>query len=270
MPADGADMPTRFVSGLRGRFAFEEAAMFNWFDLMRQAQTHAAMDALARQFQLSGDEAQRTMAAFMPAFAMGLQNATASSDPARLFQSMMSGAYRNFWQTAGNPFTPQAQQEGRRLLDQLFGSDEVSRRVAHQAADYAGISTETMQQVLPLLAGIMAGGMSHWMTAHAQAVQSFASPKDSAKDKPSGVSPWADLWTGWMTATAPEKKLANPFEDMMAGVLQAQAPSPAEKGAPASPSFDEMMEQGRELQLQYLASLQSIFSDAWKAEGRKV
>jgi hypothetical protein len=245
--------------------------MFNWFDLMRQAQASAALASLAQKFNLSGDQTQKTMAAFMPAFAMGLQHATTSSDPTRLFQSMMSGAYQNFWQAAGNPFTPQAQQEGRRLLDQIFGSDEVSRRVAHQAADYAGINTETMQQLLPILAGIMAGGMSQWMTAHAQAIQSLASSKDGAKDKPSGsANPWADLWAGWMTATVPEKKHANPFEDMMANVLQMQAPQAAKEEPPPSPSFDEMMEKGREMQLQYLASLQSIFSDAWKTDGRKV
>src|SRR3954464_12602715 len=166
--------------------------MFNWFDLMRQAQTNAALASLAQQFNLSGDQTQKTMAAFMPAFAMGLQQATASSDPARLFQSMMSGAYQNFWQAAGHSFSSQAQQEGRRLLDQLFGSDEVSRRVAHQAANYAGISTETMQQVLPLLAGIMAGGMSHWMAAHAQALHSFT----SSKDKPDLHYFWARLCSG--------------------------------------------------------------------------
>ncbi|WP_262296183.1 DUF937 domain-containing protein [Microvirga sesbaniae] len=244
--------------------------MFNWFDLMRQAQTNAALATLAQQFNLSGDQAQKTMAAFMPAFAMGLQHATASSDPARLFQSMMSGAYQNFWQAAGNPFTPQAQQEGRRLLDQLFGSDDVSRRVAHQAADYAGISTDTMQQLLPILAGIMAGGMSHWMTAHAQALQSFASAKDTAREKPGTANPWADLWAGWMTATAPEKKHANPFEDMMASILRAPPPEePKEEAPPSSASFDDMMEKGREMQLQYLASLQSIFSDAWRSQDGK-
>jgi hypothetical protein len=248
------------------RIAFEEAAMFNWFDLMRQAQTNAALASLAQQFNLSGDQTQRTMAAFMPAFAMGLQHATASSDPSRLFQSMMSGAYQNFWQAAGNPFTPQAQQEGRGLLDQLFGSDEVSRRVAHQAADYAGISTETMQQMLPVLAG---GGMAHWMTAQAQAIQSFAASKDNAKDKPGSANPWADLWAGWMTATAPEKKHANPFEDMMASVLQAPPPKAQEEEVLPSAPFDEMMEKGREMQLQYLASLQSIFSDAWQNQDRQ-
>lgn len=244
--------------------------MFNWFDLMRQAQTSAALASLAQQFNLSGDQTQRTMAAFMPAFAMGLQQATVSNDPARLFQNMMSGAYQNFWQAAGHSFSSQAQQEGRRLLDQLFGSDEVSRRVAHQAADYAGISTETMQQLLPVLAGILAGGMSHWMTAQAHALQSFGSSEEGAKDKAENANPWAELWAGWMTASAPEKKHANPFEDMMASALEVMAlPKPQQKEAPPSPSLDLMLEQGREMQMQYLASLQSIFTEAWKANGTK-
>ena len=245
--------------------------MFNWFDLMRQAQTSAALASLAQQFNLSGDQTQRTMAAFMPAFAMGLQQATVSNDPARLFQTMMSGAYQNFWQAAGHSFSSQAQQEGRRLLDQLFGSDEVSRRVAHQAADYAGISTRDH-------AAIAAGPRRHPRGRHvalddgagARPAESFGSSEEGAKDKAEHANPWAELWAGWMTASAPEKKHANPFEDMMAGALEVMAPpKPQQKEAPPSPSLDLMIEQGREMQMQYLASLQSIFTEAWKANGTK-
>lgn len=242
--------------------------MFNWFDLMRQAQTSAALDALARQFHLSGDQPQRTMAAFMPAFAMGLRHALASNDPARVLQSMLGGDYRNFWQAAGNPFTPQAQQQGRKLLDRVFGSDEVSRRVAHQAAGYAGISADTMQQVLPVLAGILAGGTSQWMMAHTQAFQNFAAPKDD-RHPPSAANPWADLWTSWMKTASPETKPANPFEEMFAGFFQMPPPAEPPKPEPqsSSPSLDDMMEKGREMQMQYLASLQSIFSNADKSGG---
>jgi hypothetical protein len=242
--------------------------MFNWFDLMRQAQTNAALDALARQFHLSGDQPQKTMAAFMPAFAMGLQHAMASSDPSRLLQPMMSGAYQNFWQAAGMSFSPQAQQQGRQLLDQIFGSDEVSRRVAHQAAGYAGISADTMQQVLPLLAGILAGGTSQWMQAQQQALQSFAPQEEK---KPAAANPWADLWTGWMKAASPDKKPANPVEEMMAGFFQMPPPQKPPQPEPASPSssLNDMMEKGREMQMQYLTSLQSIFTDAWKNDSAK-
>ena len=37
--------------------------MFNWFDLMRQAQTSAAFSMMSRQYQLSGDQTQKAMAA---------------------------------------------------------------------------------------------------------------------------------------------------------------------------------------------------------------
>jgi len=83
--------------------------MFNWFDLMRQAQSSAGMETLAQQYNLSGEQAQRAMAAFLPAFVMGLQQATARDDPAGFLQTMTAEAYRNFWQAAGQTFSLQAQ-----------------------------------------------------------------------------------------------------------------------------------------------------------------
>ena len=244
--------------------------MFNWFDLMQQAQTKAGLDALTRQFHLSGDQPQRAMQAFLPAFAMALQHAAMTNDPSRFFQSMMGGGYQNFWQSASRAFSPQAQQQGRTLLDQIFGSDQVSRRVAHQAADYAGVSADTMQQMLPLMAGILAGGMSQWMTAQAQAMQGLAPPAEAgrAAANPSAANPWTELWAGWMKTAEPEKAPSNPFEDMMAAFVP-PPPAPEPPKPASSPSWDEMMAQGREMQSQYLASLQSIFEEAWKGEPRK-
>lgn len=243
--------------------------MFNWFDLMRQAQTQAGFEALARQFNLSGDQQQRAMAAFMPAFVMGLQHAMTTQDPNRFLQSLMTGGYQNFWHVAARAFSPQAQQDGRRLLDQLFGSDDASRRVAHQAADFAGIGVETMQQLLPLYAGILAGGLTQWMSAQSQAAQSFTPPTAPEKPKADPSNPWAELWSVWLKPPAPEKKpTANPFEEMMAGFLQKPEPEKPQEPTPSA-SWGEMMEKGREMQMQYLTSLQSILQDAWTSGSKK-
>lgn len=246
--------------------------MMTWFDLIRQAQTSAAFDTLARQFQLSGDQAQKAMAALLPAFAMGLQRAADPNDPARFFQSLMADAYRNFWQAAGQSFSSQAQEEGRRLLDRLFGSDEVTRRVAHQAADYAGMNVETMQQILPVMAGILTGGMYQWMINQGRALQSFTAPPSSAGTAQAKTDPWAELWAAWMRGASPEKKSdPHPFEALAASFLQ--APEPSKPAADQSPSaadpWMEMMEKGRDLQMQYLASLQSIFESAAKEPDKK-
>jgi hypothetical protein len=246
--------------------------MFNWFDLMRQAQTQAGFEALAQQFHLSGDQQQKAMAALMPAFAMGLQHAMTTNDPNRFLQSLMSGGYQNFWQMAGRSFSPQAQQQGRRLLDQLFGSDDASRRVAHQAADFTGIGVETMQQILPLYAGLLAGGLSQWMTAQSQAAQTFT-PNAAEKPKQDASNPWMELWGGWMKTSEPEAKpAANPFQEMMTGFLQMSAPGKPQEPAPSpspSSSWGDMMEKGREMQMQYLTSLQSILDDAWNTGSKK-
>lgn len=244
--------------------------MFNWFDLMRQAQANAALGALTQQFHLSGDQPQKIMAAFAPAFALGLQHALSSNDPSRLFQNMMSSGFQSFWQSPGVGLPSQAQQEGHRLLDQLFGSDEVSRRVAHQAAEYAGISAETMQQLMPLLAGIFAGGMSQVMMAQANAVQAYTA-ETMKETKEKANNPWAELWSAWLNAAAPEKKPSdNALEGMMkAFIPPAPAPKPEPpKEEPAS-AFNKMMEQGREMQKSYLASLQRIFQDSWTPEPKK-
>lgn len=243
--------------------------MFNWFDLMRQAQANAGFDALARQFGLSGDQQQKAMAAVMPAFMMGLQHAMTSPDAARLLQSFMGGDYQAFWQAPGAAFFPQAQNDGRALLDQLFGSDEASRRIAHQAAAYAGIGVDTMQQILPLLAGILAGGVAQWMTAQSQVAETFTRPEDR-KPEPAPVNPWFELWGGWMKPSATEQKApANPFQDMMAAFLKgptAQKPPEPQN----SDSWQSMMDKGREMQMQYLTSLQSILEDSWKVGSKKV
>lgn len=245
--------------------------MFNWFDLMRQAQTSAGVEALTRQYNLSGEQAQKAMAAFLPAFAMGLQQAAPRSDPGAFLQAMTADAYRNFWQAAGQSFSSQAQREGRRLLDQLFGSDEISRRIAHQAADYAGLGVDVMQQILPVMAGIFAGSMYQMATAQAKALQAPVPSEDSSRRR-QAADPWTELWTAWLGSGRTETKTArNPFEDYMTSFIpKASEPrKEPQEAAPAPAPWESMMDAGREMQEQYLASLQAIFQDTRKPEKAK-
>lgn len=238
--------------------------MFNWFDLMRQAQASGGLDMLTQQFRLSDDQLQKAMLAVLPAFAMGLQHAMTHA-PTNPALSMLAGsAYQHFWQAAGRGFSPQAQSDGQRLLDYLFGSDEASRRVAHQAADYTGMSVDIMQQMLPLLAGIMAGGMHHWMISQGQLFASSPDERSAGTKSSIGTDPWTAFWTGSVHGAPASDKAGSPYEDMMRIFFPAAAPSsPAANATDAFP-WKDMMEQGQEMQQQYLASLQSILNDAWK------
>jgi hypothetical protein len=278
--------------------------MVNWFDLMRQAQGGDGLENFARQFGLSPQQTNAAIAALMPAFAMGLQRA--ATDPgamAQLFRVMSGGHFPNFWESPQQAFTPRARQEGKELLDQLFGSDEVSRRVAHQAATFSGVGVDVLQQMLPLVAGIVAGGLAKMVAGHGAMLSSLG---PSGASSQTGAGAWADVWAQWMGAGArpepkpaprqpepqpeppPEPKSgapANPFEEMMASFLRASAaprqekkakprqqrdtqpkpePQPEESGAQdAFQAWGDMVEKGQEMQRQHLEALQSIFGGVW-------
>jgi Uncharacterized conserved protein len=241
--------------------------MLNWFDLMRQAQASAGFDLLTRQFRLSDDQAAKAMLAFLPAFAMGLQHLmlTAPSNP--LLQSLTGPASGNPWQAMGQAFTSQvfsaqAQQNGKRVIDSLFGSDEASRRIAHQAADFAGLNVDLMQQMLPLMAGILAGSLHGMMTGQGRMAEMFSPPaKEPEKAAPS--EPWTALWTGWAQAFQADEGGAG-------SLRKPSRSSPNEDPSPkadALPPWQGMMQQGHEMQMQYLASLRTILDEAWKPRG---
>lgn len=264
--------------------------MINWFDLMRQAQGGTGLDNLARQFGLSQQQTQAAVAAVMPAFAMGLQHAaTNPTAMAQLFQTMSGGHYPAFWESATQAFSPQARREGKDLLDRIFGSDEVSRRVAHQAATFSGVGADILQQMLPLVAGMMAGGLTRMATQQGAMMQSLQTPPNQPASPPpssgqTGAGAWADLWGQWLGAAAPRPTPtptpaggANPFEEMMASFMRNPAspppkeePEPAPSSAPEPTAIDawgQMMETSQEMQRQHLASLQSIFEGVWGRRG---
>lgn len=252
--------------------------MMSWFDLMRQAQGSPDLDTLARQFNLSTEQAQKAMAAFLPAFAMGMRHTAEANDPMQVFGGLPASPFAEFWNQTSRAFTPQAQQAGKLVLDQMFGSDDVTRRVAHQAANFAGIGLETMQQMLPLMAGIYAGGLHKWMTSQSAMMGMTAGRTERAAPAPQAPN-WAAFWGNWLKSgspPAPQKPAATPFEAMMAPFLNPSSsagtsaksePAASEQAASEPPAsaeaWEQMMGAGREMQKQYLASLQSIFDSAW-------
>jgi hypothetical protein len=57
---------------------------------------------------------------------------------------------------------------------------------------------------------------------------------------------------------------------MMTAFLQmAPVPKQPEPAQQPSAPWQDMMEKGREMQMQYLTSLQTILEDAWKADSKK-
>lgn len=134
--------------------------MFNLFEIMRNAQGGAAIDNMARQFGLTREQAQAAIDALLPAFALSLQrNAMNPNAIPQLFGLLGSGRHAGFFDNPGQAFSPQAQVQGNDVLAQLFGSKEVSRQVASQAAAMTGLGAEIFKQMLPYIAAMLVGGL---------------------------------------------------------------------------------------------------------------
>ncbi|RKE86023.1 DUF937 domain-containing protein [Rhizobium sp. AG855] len=206
--------------------------MLPLFDMMLQAQNGNAMDAMARQFGLAQEQAAKAIAALTPAFASGFKRNTANPyDFSALLSAMSSGNYAKYFEDMNSAFTPQGIADGNQVLQQLFGSKEVSRAIAAQAAQLTGIGQDILKQMMPVMADTMMGGLFKQATGQFAGANAFA------------TSPMATMMQQWLESTGlqpkPQPQAAsmfdNPFtrafQDMMGGQKK---PEPQ---APANPFF---------------------------------
>jgi len=134
--------------------------MLPLFDMLANAQNGEAMEQLSRQFGLSQQQTQEAVAALMPAFSQGLKRNTADPYGIGSFMSAMaSGNHAKYFEDAQKAFAPQGVAEGNGILGHLFGSKDLSRAVAEQAAQASGVSQQVLQQMLPVIASMIMGGL---------------------------------------------------------------------------------------------------------------
>ena len=136
------------------------------------AQNGRAVELMARQFNLSQQQAALAMEALAPAFSQGLKRNT--SDPygvSNFLQALASGNHAKYYDDAANAFSPAGMAEGNGILGHLFGSKELSRAVAAQAAQATGIQQEILKQMLPAMASMLMGGLFRQTASQPQQAQ---------------------------------------------------------------------------------------------------
>ncbi len=138
--------------------------MLPLFEMFMKANGGDAMNQMAKQFGLNQAQVQSAVEALLPAFSIGLKrNAANPMDMGNLLQTLAGGGYANAFNNAASAFNPAGTQAGNDILGQLFGSKDVSRAVAAQAAQATGIGQDILKQMLPAVASMMAGGMQQQM-----------------------------------------------------------------------------------------------------------
>ncbi|QDZ02341.1 DUF937 domain-containing protein [Nitratireductor mangrovi] len=134
--------------------------MLPLYDMLANAQNGHAMETLARQFNLSQQQTQAAVEALLPAFSQGLKrNAADPYGVGAFISALATGQHARYFEDATSAMSPQGVAEGNGILGHLFGSKELSRAVAGQAAQATGIGQEIMKQMLPVIAAMVMGGL---------------------------------------------------------------------------------------------------------------
>ena len=186
--------------------------MLPLMEMLTKGGNGAAMDAIARQFGVSREQAEQAAAALMPAFSQGLKRNTA--DPMgflSFMQAMASGNHLRYFEDPARAASGNGIAEGNASLGHLFGSKELSRAVAAQAAQATGLSQSLLKQMLPALAPILMGGLFQQMT-----------------DRPGGGSQG-------------ENPLGRMLEQMMGGNAGRMPNMPGSGGNPLGEIFEQML-----------------------------
>jgi hypothetical protein len=221
--------------------------MLPLIDMMMKAGGGEAMQAMARQFGLSQQQTMAAIEALMPAFSVGLKRNVA--DPMGMgafMQALGTGSHTNYFDNVSKAFDPAGIAEGNGILGHLFGSKEVSRAVAQQAAAATGIGTEILKQMLPALASMVMGGLAKQTMGNMQAAAGMGGGNVFGDV----ITDMMKQYTGQRRAEPQPDASANPWgkmiEDMFGGGAQQQQRQQNPLGDnPLGKIFEEMMKGGQ-------------------------
>jgi hypothetical protein len=251
-----------------------EGPMWNLADIMQAAQGGQAMMNLAQQFGLSQAQTQRAVEALLPAFSLGLQRqAQTATSFASMLGLMSTGKFVPFFEQQTK--AAEADTQGGVVIDQLFGSPEISRQVAAHAAVLSGVPTEVLMRMQPILAAMIMGGL--FKTAMESGLGSLFAQMNEIMQK-AGMPGMPGL--GAPAEAKPESEThAGPSGDVFAPLLGSMftgffgkpeaadgaKPSKATDHTIADPAqqglaqLSRLFEAGSQVQRDYVETMQKIF-----------
>jgi hypothetical protein len=137
----------------------------NLNEIMQAAQGGQGINNIAQQFGLTQEQAQAAVQAAMPAFSQGLQRL--GQDPnalggvlSHIANDVHQGSFQNPAQASAA-----ANGVGSDALSQIFGSPQITAQIGQRISQASGVSPEIIQSMLPVVASILMGGLSHSMNS---------------------------------------------------------------------------------------------------------
>jgi len=116
---------------------------------------------LARNFGIEESAVQSVVSQLIPAVSKGIKNnATSSEGLGGLMNALSQGNHQRYLESPETLTESSAADDGNAILGHVFGSKNVSRNVAGQAAETTGVDSSIVKQLLPLVASAVMGALS--------------------------------------------------------------------------------------------------------------
>lgn len=130
-------------------------------DLLSAAGGNNSLGEMAGKLGLGSKDTSKLVTALAPALMRGFQKKTTSDDGlAALRGALQSGNHQRYIDDPSSLLGDSGREDGNKILGHLFGSKDVSRNVAAEAAQSTGLSASLIKKALPMLAGLAMGAMS--------------------------------------------------------------------------------------------------------------
>ena len=149
----------------------------NMLEAILGAQSSGAVGQIGRTVGLEQDQTATALAALMPALAAGFQRNLQGSGGIDALSAALGGGGHGRYLDNPSAFGDQASiADGNGILSHVFGSKDVSRQVAAQAAQQTGISADVLKRMLPIAAALMMAYMARQRRAGSSAASASAEP----------------------------------------------------------------------------------------------
>lgn len=130
-------------------------------DLLKNAGGQESLGNLASQLGIGSSETSDLVGALAPALMGGLKGQTESQGGLAGLQSALAGGnHQRYLDEPNLMAAEESRSDGNAILGHLFGSKDVSRKVASQASESTGIDASLIKKALPLIAGLVMGAVS--------------------------------------------------------------------------------------------------------------
>jgi hypothetical protein len=114
-----------------------------------------------KKFGIDSSSVEKVLAQVMPALGQGIKkNAASSGGMDSLVNALKKGNHQQHLGDLSGAASASGIQDGNNILGHIFGSKDVSRNVAAQAASATGVSASTIKQMLPVIASMAMGMLS--------------------------------------------------------------------------------------------------------------